>query len=271
MQNEITKFPKVSNLGLFDLGLIHGNNYTSKERIADSFEIELPVNDGGLSYIDNNVYPVQKDRLICVKPGQRRKSKAPFTCQYIHISPDDSEICRLLTKLPDTIELKDEYRIPSLFDEILIEYARKSNSFSLLFYAKLFTLFDELQSKIETMSSRTVKGNLINIKAVEIAVNYIDDNYMRNISLGEIANFAHLSSSYLHKVFKNVIGITPFEYMMDKRIKKSKQLLTITNIPISDIAISCGFTDQSYFGKVFREKTGYTPLNYRNKSNEMYP
>ena len=40
---------------------------------------------------------------------------------------------------------------------------------------------------------------------------------------------------------------------------------------ISDIAISCGFTDQSYFGKVFREKTGYTPLNYRNKSNEMYP
>ena len=102
-------------------------------------------------------------------------------------------------------------------------------------------------------------------------MNYIDLNYTMNITPDDISKAASLSPSHLHKLFSESLGMTPFEYMINRRIKKSMQLLTITNYSISEIASSCGFTDQSYFGKIFKAKTGYTPLNYRKKSNDSYP
>lgn len=267
----ITTIPKIENIGLFDLSLTHTNNQFTKKRLVKTFEIELPINDGGLTFIDDKVYPTEKDRLICAKPGQWRYSKAPFSCQYIHLTPSESEICDLLSGTPDTIKLDNDSKIPSLFDKIILEYARSLHNFTLSFYIKLFKLFNEIQSKIITLENNKLKDGNISIKPVEKALNYIDLNYTMNITLDDISKAASLSPSHLHKLFSESLGMTPFEYMINRRIKKSMQLLTITNYSISEIASSCGFTDQSYFGKIFKAKTGYTPLNYRKKSNDSYP
>ncbi len=271
MNNELLSVPKITNLGLFDFKLRYGSLANSERRIVRSFEIEMPVNNGGLSYINDVVYPIEKDRLICAKPGQWRKTKAPFSCLYIHILPNNGEICKILTQLPDTIKLENSDALRSLFEEIIAEHTRTAHGFSLLFYAKFLALVHELQSKANTDSRPKFKGREVDVKAVEISVNYINENYMNKITLADLAAKAHLSPIYFHKLFFDSTGMTPYDYILDKRIEKAKQLLAITKIPIADIAVCCGFTDQAYLGKVFKAVTGTTPLKFRKGVNELYP
>lgn len=266
----ISSIPKIENIGLFDLSLTHTNNQMTEKRLVTKFEIELPISDGGMTYIDNNAYPTEKDRLICAKPGQWRHTKAPFSCQYIHLIPSDSEICDLLSETPDTIKLNYDDKIPMLFDSIILEYARNLHNFTLTFYINLFKLFNEIQSKLIASKSNTVKSGDTGIKPFEKALNYVDLNYTTNITLDDISNAACISKTHLHRLFVESLGMTPFEYVINRRIKKSMQLLSVTNYSIFEIASSCGFNDQPYFGKIFKKKTGYTPLEYRKKSNESY-
>lgn len=271
MNNDLTSIPRIINLGLFDFKLKYGAASCSERRLVRAFEIELPVDNGGLSYIDTSVYPIENDRIICAKPGQWRKTKAPFNCMYIHVLPNDGEICKILTSLPDTIKLENSDAFRALFYEIITEYTRNSHSFNLLLYSKFLALIHELHTKSNIDAPPTVRGREVAVKAIEEVINYIDENYMNKITLSDLAEMSHFSPIYFHKLFYDTTGVTPYNYILDKRIEKAKQLLSITNIPISDIAACCGFTDQAYFGKVFKTATGTTPLKFRKQMNEMYP
>ncbi|MBR2562605.1 MAG: helix-turn-helix transcriptional regulator, partial [Eubacterium sp.] len=72
-----------------------------------------------------------------------------------------------------------------------------------------------------------------------------------------------LNPSYLSTLFKQVTGQTFKEYLNHVRIQEAQRLLTHTDYPIMEISIACGFSDQSYFTKVFRKYTGLTPRQYR--------
>ncbi len=263
--------PQITNLGLFDFKLKYGSAQHSERRCVNSFEIELPTAEGGLSYIDDRVYPIEADRVICAKPGQWRRTRAPFICQYIHIIPDDSEVCDILKNIPDTVKLENDSVVRSLLDEIIIEYTRSAHNFNLILYAKFLTLINELHLCSTTNDITVVKGRKVDIKAVEDAVNFINANYMNKITLDSLSRLTHISPIYFRQLFFDTTGMTPYDYVLDKRIEKAKQLLAVTNIPIADIATSCGFTDHAYMGKVFKQITGYTPLRYRKMQNEIYP
>ena len=62
------------------------------------------------------------------------------------------------------------------------------------------------------------------------------------------------------------INQTPLEYVMEYRLNTAKQLLDDTKMSITDISYHCGFSSNAYFGKIFREKYGMTPLQYRNRN-----
>ena len=91
---------------------------------------------------------------------------------------------------------------------------------------------------------------------------YIEENYGKDISLLDIARFAGMTTSYLCRLFKKEKNTTVNAFLTRVRIEKSKELLK-TDAAIADIAKICGFSDQSYFTKVFRQTEGMTPLKYR--------
>ena len=62
------------------------------------------------------------------------------------------------------------------------------------------------------------------------------------------------------------INQTPLEYVMEYRLNTAKQLLDDTKMSITDISYHCGFSSNAYFGKIFREKYGMTPLQYLNRN-----
>ena len=95
---------------------------------------------------------------------------------------------------------------------------------------------------------------------------YIKSNFQNKIGLEEVAAYVHLSSSHVGSLFRRKTGQTVSEYLNQVRIEKSKALLRMGDLPISDIAYLCGFGDQSYFTHVFKKQTGLSPKKFRQQS-----
>ena len=83
--------------------------------------------------------------------------------------------------------------------------------------------------------------------------------------VGDMAQAAAVSRSGLQRKLKQAMGITPLDLMREARINRACQLLTQTDKNISDIAYACGFTDPKYFSRSFRQSTGLSPTEYREK------
>ena len=93
---------------------------------------------------------------------------------------------------------------------------------------------------------------------------YIQSRYDQHISVDELAEVAHVSKRACFRLFQSNLHMTPVEYMKSYRLQIACQLLVDGNAPITEIAGRCGLGSSSYFGKVFKETFGVTPLEYRN-------
>lgn len=101
-------------------------------------------------------------------------------------------------------------------------------------------------------------------KKLDLILNYIKKNYGTDISLEQLSTVAGFSPKYFCRVFKDMTGRSPVEYLNWFRINRSCALLRESNDKLLDIAKRCGFKDFSYFIKMFHRYKGMTPLKYRN-------
>jgi AraC family transcriptional regulator len=93
---------------------------------------------------------------------------------------------------------------------------------------------------------------------------YIHANLERNIQLADLAGLLGISQFHFGHLFKKSIGISPYQYLLQQRIERVKQLLKQTDRSIMDVALECGFNSHSHLGKQFRQLTGMTPKRYRS-------
>ncbi len=91
---------------------------------------------------------------------------------------------------------------------------------------------------------------------------YLEENFYRNIHLDELSLLVGLNKYYLLRCFTEIKGISPHKYLETIRIKKAKQLLS-KGIPLIDIALKVGFSDQSHFTNLFKALIGLTPKTYQ--------
>jgi YesN/AraC family two-component response regulator len=94
---------------------------------------------------------------------------------------------------------------------------------------------------------------------------YVDKNYRKNLTLNQIAGELGLNASYLSHLFTEVEGISIREYINRARVEKAENLLKYSDSSIIEICEYVGFSSQSYFGKIFKKYTDYTPQQYRNR------
>ena len=98
---------------------------------------------------------------------------------------------------------------------------------------------------------------------IKNTVSFIGNNYQRDISLKILAANSYCNPSYLSHIFKEKMDITVSDYINQVRIERSKELLKITNLSITDIALSVGYNNLNYFSRVFKKYTGISPSDYR--------
>ena len=95
---------------------------------------------------------------------------------------------------------------------------------------------------------------------------YIDAHLAENISLADVAGECALSVAQFARAFKRSTGVPPHQYLTLRRIARARQLLLNAELPLADVAILCGFADQSHFTKVFRRHVGVSPGSFRAAS-----
>lgn len=117
---------------------------------------------------------------------------------------------------------------------------------------------------IRTQSFKDYAGGLPKYKLRE-AIAYIQEHLGEEISLEAIASHLKMSQYYFCHLFKQSMGVSPYQYVLRQRIDRAKQLLKQRQLAITDVALECGFANQTHFTKHFRKLTGTTPRAYREQ------
>lgn len=103
--------------------------------------------------------------------------------------------------------------------------------------------------------------------SIRKSVKYIDVNYSDpEISLKVIADQSGITDTHFRRIFKQFYGVTPITYITDLRLKKSKNLLSTTNLSVEEISKRCGFNEYTYFTKLFKKHIGESPKKWRDEN-----
>lgn len=94
-------------------------------------------------------------------------------------------------------------------------------------------------------------------------LSYIDQNYMRRLTLDDVAQQVYLTRTYICQLFSAHMGISFVSYLEQLRLSKAQELLQATDMSIPQIAEQVGYSTPGYFAKVFKKRTGMTPVQYR--------
>lgn len=100
-------------------------------------------------------------------------------------------------------------------------------------------------------------------KVIQQLVQYLNENFDKELKLADLEKRFYFSSYYLERKFKEETGYSILQYLINRRIGEAERLLAFENSPAKEIAKQCGFTNLQYFYTVFKKHTGYTPTEFR--------
>ena len=120
-----------------------------------------------------------------------------------------------------------------------------------------------LYRKYQFTKTRYIKNK--NIEMVKSGISYIKKHFYEQPSVDDIANHAGYSKYYFCRCFKEITGYTVNSYINSVKIEHAKELLTTHNQSVSEVSEICGFSDISYFTKIFKKYTGVLPSKLKIK------
>ena len=121
----------------------------------------------------------------------------------------------------------------------------------LLIKAKAFELVSRMTDRPDPSKSDSV-------------IAYINSHLSTSLSVAKIAKSCAMSESSFRRMMIRKTGLSPIRYILNQKIEKAKQLLTVGELSVEDVAASLGFYDSAHFIKIFKNETGLTPTKYRS-------
>ena len=110
------------------------------------------------------------------------------------------------------------------------------------------------------LGKREEKSNSI----IEMAEEYIKNNFQKDICLDEVSRTVNISPYYFSKIFKEGTGKNFIEYLTNIRMERARELLSTTEYSMKEICSMCGYSDPNYFSRSFKKNVGVTPTEYKN-------
>ena len=105
----------------------------------------------------------------------------------------------------------------------------------------------------------------INEKNFEYVINYIQETYHDKIVLSDCAKQLNISYDYFQHRFKEITGRSPRQFLINRRLTASKELLLHSKLSCTEIAYRCGFSTSAQYSAIFNKAFGLTPMQYRKK------
>lgn len=230
-------------------------------------EIFYVIGGKGKFAVENESFNVKKDDMIIVNPNiyHHEDSSGDDPLEYVVLGVDEltfdlnGEDHLFLYQSFDKNNDDMEYYISRL----LMESERKEFGYETV-CQKLFELF--MLKIIRQMKVNLSKDNtqLPAKREIRMICHYIDLNYSEDITLESLADYMKMNKYYMAYEFKKYMGISPINYLIERRIKECKSLLRTTSLSIAEISETVGFSSQSYFSQMFKKNTNMTPKQFRD-------
>jgi AraC family transcriptional regulator len=169
---------------------------------------------------------------------------------YNRLYPKDAVFQALLKKL--YTHSKQGWQNELLLEEQLTE---------LLVY--LLQLHRHIEKEVNQLVAVKKSTQVEVYKRLCLSLNYLHSCFTQEISLGELAAIACLSKFHFLRMFKTVFQLSPYQYLLKLRLEKARELLTLTPIPVTEISIILGFQNITSFSRLFHQRFGYSPMQYR--------
>ena len=149
-----------------------------------------------------------------------------------------------------------------LMNEMLyIVHHAKESPFHLIGHLYLFLDYLTQSAK----SAKLVQSSKMSDYYIKEAINYIEQNFQNNITIEDIAAVCGINRSYFGKIFRNSIGRSPQEFLMNYRMVKATELLKLTSLSIAEIGSAVGYENQLHFSRAFKTIYGISPREWRNQ------
>jgi len=107
-----------------------------------------------------------------------------------------------------------------------------------------------------------VMGNLTSDN-IRVVTEYVDSNIDKTLTNECLAQLFNMSETTFARLFKATTGLSPYQFVLDRRVQRAQSLLATTTLPIAQIAYCCGFSSQSHFTSTFKKRVGTTPNGIR--------
>ena len=256
----------IKSVGYY-ISKVHHTNYYTKLRRTETYEFDffVKVKEDGSSYVNDVEYPFKNGNMIIAPPNTKRYSKSQFECYFVHFNCNDKNFKeKYLDNLPNSFLPHNTSDYINIFKSITDANISKFNSYKLFSNAKLCEMISMLYSTSTSKKKTTSKYSHYEFN-INDSVIFMESNFKNHLTLKNIAETANLSPSYFHVVFKDIMGISPYEYLFNIRINYAKNLIMNSTMSYSEIAEQSGFSSQAYLNYIFKKEIGITPNEYRNE------
>ena len=224
----------------------------------------------GIYRVHDRTYSLKADDMFLMKPGEEIYYQAdeqdPWVYSWIGFQGIKVEEYIARSTIFDSyvVTLSSKSRCPSYFEQLQHMEIHQNEDLLLnsVAYSFLYALVNEFSYPNQ------VDG--LNLKEYgEEILSYIEQNFERpSLSVQEVADHFSLDRSYIHRIFKGLMNMSIKEYILSLRIANACSYLIHTNLPISTIARSVGYTDVFYFSRLFKKKKGCSPKAYREQKKK---
>ncbi len=242
------------------------------------------VQDGEFEeYIDLEKYRVKKGDIIIVSPcvihsfRQIENKRTVFKSIIFNINMltgNTTDACSIKYFTPfidnhyisPTVISSDIPNYNKLLETVknLIDiYTNKGDFFEIKLKSELYNLFYILFSDFFEFDSKEASIRDNTTRNIKTILDYISENYMKTITIDELADSVKLSKHYFMRFFKKYMGMTCIEYINDYRLNIASNLLLTTDMQITEVSSNVGITNLSYFNRIFKKKYNMTPKEYR--------
>lgn len=258
----------------------HSGPYLFGRHIHTSFEVYLITQGNCFMNINGKDISCKKDDFIMILPNTVHsfEVKENEQCEFLHIHFEPELFAHILVKkTPEfSISLSDAllfhcdfyYKQPSnitLFNLVtsIVGVYQNPNSYSAistnLYVAQLMLYVLEQVSKDEPLTPSVHVQN----RYISYTLQYVSEHFQEKILIPDIAKELNISTRYLGKLFSRHMNLTLANYINIYRINQAIQLMSSTDIPLVDIALSIGLNDSQHFSRLFYKIINMTPGKYR--------
>jgi ABC-type Fe3+-hydroxamate transport system substrate-binding protein len=246
---------------------MHAANTDFQPHAAKQHTLLLFTDGSGMLHIHNETLTLHKEECILLSPGDSfHISNNEMTLYYYQVSfgaiwssPGHAPEAYNRQILPGRKALiaYPFSKLIRMIEELYTcrEYSDEINGLKQQFrLQELLVFLFEYNFRSEEINSPT--------QSVESTIRYLQDHYMDNITVKQLAERAQMSIWQYTPIFQKLTGSKPLDYLTDLRISHSKQLLLHSCEPLREIARQVGYSDEYYFNRRFRQRTGVAPGQY---------